>query len=392
MATPVKNALILSGGGARAAYQVGVLKALTEILPATAHNPFPIICGTSAGAINALYIASHPGTLREAVLQLESLWRSLQPELIYKTALGSLLKSLARLGVSLFNEGVGAHRPLALLDNSPLRQLLHDCIRFEGIEQSIACGDLEAVAVTATGYTSGHSVSFFEAASGVLGWQRHRRIGSPTRLTLDHLMASAAIPTIFPAVKLNREYFGDGALRQTAPISPALHLGANRLFIIGVSGNRNPEHWYRRKVVRHSPSMAQIMGHLFSSAFIDALEGDIEHMERINELLALIPDQLRNQCQLPLRPVESMIISPSEAVDSIAGRKIRYLSSSLRFALRAVGATTKGGGATAASYLLFAPPFCGTMIDLGYKDTLWERSAIEQFFQLQACQRDDAYA
>jgi len=392
MASPNKNALILSGGGARAAYQVGVLKALTEILPATAHNPFPIICGTSAGAINALFIASHPGTLRESVSQLEQLWRSLSPDLVYKTAFGSMVKSFVRLGLSLFNEGVGAHRPLSLLDNGPLRQLLHDCIRFEGIDDSIANGDLEAVAVTSTGYTSGHSVSFFQAKPGIAGWQRHNRIGSPTRLTLDHIMASAAIPTIFPAVKLNREYFGDGALRQTAPISPALHLGANRLFVIGVSGNRNPEQWHRQKPVRHSPSMAQIMGHLFSSAFIDAIEGDIEHMQRINELLALIPDQERTRSQLHLRPVESMIISPSKAVDSIAGRKIRYLSPSLRFALRTVGATAKGGGATAASYLLFAPAFCGTMIDLGYKDTMWERGAIEQFFQLQACQRDDAYA
>ncbi|HEY5718448.1 MAG TPA: patatin-like phospholipase family protein, partial [Motiliproteus sp.] len=296
------------------------------------------------------------------------------------------------LGMSLLNEGVGANRPIALLDNTPLRQLLHDCIRFDQIEQSINNGDLEAVAVTSTGYTSGHSVSFFQAKEGVNGWHRHRRIGTRTELSLDHLMASAAIPTIFPAVKLNREYFGDGALRQTAPISPALHLGANRLFIIGVSSNRNPESWYRRKVVKHSPSMAQIMGHLFSSAFIDALEGDVEHMERINELLALIPAQVRAQHNIPLRPVESMIISPSEAVDSIAGRKIRYLSPSLRFAMRTVGATAKGGGATAASYLLFAPSFCGTMIDLGYKDTLWERAAIEQFFHLYACQRDDAYA
>ncbi|WP_210395254.1 patatin-like phospholipase family protein [Motiliproteus sediminis] len=387
-----KNALILSGGGARAAYQVGVLKALTEILPGSAHNPFPIICGTSAGAINALYIASHPGTLRESVLQLENLWRSLMPDLIYKTSAAALIKSLSRLGFSLLNEGVGRNRPLSLLDNSPLRQLLHDCIRFEGIDDCIAAGDLEAVSITATGYTTGQSVSFFQAAPGIRGWQRHRRIGTPVALTLEHLMASSAIPTIFPAVKLNREYFGDGALRQTAPISPALHLGANRLFIIGVSSNRNPEQWVRRQPLRHSPSMAQIMGQLFSSAFIDALEGDIEHMERINELLALIPDKLRDASGLQLRPVESMIISPSEAVDKIAGRKIRYLSSSLRLALRTVGATAKGGGATAASYLLFAPAFCGALIDLGYKDTMWERSTIEHFFQLHNCQRDDAYA
>ncbi|WP_207061047.1 patatin-like phospholipase family protein [Motiliproteus sp. SC1-56] len=376
----MKNALILSGGGARAAYQVGVLKALAEILPEDAHNPFPIICGTSAGAVNALALASNPEHFRQSVADLEQIWRNLTPGSIYRADTPALLGGLARLGASLFNEGVGRKRPLALLDNAPLRMLIEKTVHFDNLEPAIQRGDLEAVCVTAMGYSSGESVSFFQGHPQLQGWRRHRRVGSPSQLNSDHLMASSAIPTVFPTVRINREYFGDGALRQLAPISPALHLGAERVFVVGVSGNRNPLRWGRRRPIRHSPSMAQIMGHMFNSAFIDSMESDIEHLDRINSLLALIPEQARQAQNIHLRPVDSMIISPTEPLDRIAGRKIRYLSRSLRFFLRAVGATAKGGGATAASYLLFTPQFCESLIELGYRDTMWEREAIERFF------------
>ncbi|MEH6628228.1 MAG: patatin-like phospholipase family protein [Motiliproteus sp.] len=374
----MKNALILSGGGARAAYQVGVLKALAEILPADAHNPFPIICGTSAGAINALALASHPENFRQAVVDLERVWRSLTPEQIYLSSLPALGGSLLRLGASLFNEGAGRSRPLALLNNSPLREWIDKTIQFENIEKAITNGDLEAVCVTAMGYSSGESVSFFQGHPRLTKWRRVRRVGFPCRLNADHLLASSAIPTVFPSVFISREYFGDGALRQLAPISPALHMGADRIFVIGVSGNRNPVHWRRKPLPKHSPSMAQIMGHMLNSAFVDSLEGDIEHLDRINELLKLIPDEVREEALL--RPVDNLIISPSEPLDRIAGQKIRYIPPMLRFLLRTVGATAKGGGATAASYLLFTPSFCGTLIDLGYKDAIWEREGIERFF------------
>ncbi|RDE24196.1 patatin-like phospholipase family protein [Motiliproteus coralliicola] len=377
---PVKRALILSGGGARAAYQVGVLKALAQILPADAPNPFPIICGTSAGAINALSLACHTGNFSEAVSDLEQIWQNLTPSQIYRADLWSLIRGGTRLAASLFNEGVGRHQPLALLDNRPLRQLIEDRIQFNQIDIGIAQGQLEAVSVTAMGYSSGESVSFYQGSTQIDSWKRHRRNGCACKLRADHLMASSAIPTIFPTVHINREYFGDGALRQLAPISPALHLGAERVFVIGVSGNRNPQHWIRRRRTRHSPSMAQIMGHLLASAFIDSLEGDIERLERINELIDLVEPDKRAEQGLPLKKVDSLIISPTKELDKIAGRKIRYLPRTLRFFMRAVGATAKGGGATAASYLLFAQPFCQELIDLGYKDTMWERDSIERFF------------
>lgn len=377
-----QRALVLSGGGARAAYQVGVLQALAEILPDPSPNPFPIICGTSAGAINALALASHQGSFQESVATLAKIWRQLLPGDIYKHRWTDLLRGLSLLGLSLFNEGVGRQRPLSMLDNRPLWQLLGHSIRFELLDQSIASGRLKAVAVTAMGYSSGESVTFFQGAPELEGWRRYRRVGSPARLKLEHLLASSAIPTIFPAVRINREYFGDGALRQLAPISPALHLGAESLFIIGVSSNREyRKEPQKRRLVRHSPSMAQIVGQLFNSAFIDALEGDLEHLERINELVDMVPEEKLKAAGLPLRRVDNRVISPSRAVDNIAGRKVRYLPKGLRLFLRAIGATSKGGGATAASYLLFHQSFIRELMELGYQDTMWEKDRLTGFFQ-----------
>jgi NTE family protein len=373
------NALILSGGGARAAYQVGVLQALADILP-NLHNPFPIICGTSAGAINATAMAAHKGEFRQAALALAETWRTLEVDKVFRSRALDLMSGLFKVGVSVFNEGVGRDRPLALLDNSPLRQLLTDVIPFDNIEQRITEGQLRAISITAMSYSSGESVSFFQGAPDLQPWRRARRLGRPTRLTVDHLLASSAIPTIFPAVYLDREYFGDGAMRQVAPISPALHLGADRLFVIGVSANRSPSHWGKSKVPpRHSPSMAQIIGQMFNSAFIDALEGDLEHVERVNALLALI-DKDRCQQTDHLRSVETLVISPSKPLDKIAGRRVRDLPAGLRFFLRQTGATARGGGSAVASYLLFSHGYCNELMELGYQDAMWEREAIEKFF------------
>ena len=375
----MKTALILSGGGARAAYQVGVLQALADILPAGCENPFPIICGTSAGAINAVALASHKGNFKEAADGLANMWKNLDIGQVYLHGWSDLLKGIGYIGLSLFNEGVGRRRPLSLLDNGPLWNLLGSKIQFENLHSAIDSGKLLAVSVSATGYTSGQSVSFFQGHPDLQGWSRYRRSGVATQLRLEHLLASSAIPTIFPAVRIHREYFGDGALRQLAPLSSALHLGAEALFVIGVSGNTSAKA-KRRVPSRHSPSMGQIVGHLFNSAFVDALEGDLEHMQRMNELLNLIPEETRRDQGIILRPVANMTISPSLPIDSIAGRNVRYLPDSLRFFLRAIGATAKSGGATAASYLLFANEFITQLIELGRQDTLVEAENIRAFF------------
>lgn len=375
------NALILSGGGARAAYQVGVLQAVSDILPHL-KNPFPIISGTSAGAINAAALAAHPGTFNRSAHDLADTWRSLEINHVFYTDWARLTWGGTRVLASLAHERFRSKTPIALLDNSPLRELLSSVINFKNIQKKINRGALEALSITALGYNSGESVSFFQGQPSLRGWRRYRRVGTPSKITVEHLMASSAIPAVFPTVKLSKEYFGDGAMRQMAPISSALHLGADRVFIIGVSGNRAVGPWgHAGKFVppKQPPSMAQILGQMMNAAFIDALEGDIEHLERINELLRLVDEGEKHKAGY-LREVDTLIISPTKRLDRIAGRKIKSLPRSLRFFMRNTGATAKAGGAAAASYLLFSHEYCHELLELGYQDAMWEREKIERFF------------
>ncbi|AOS97685.1 Patatin-like phospholipase [Microbulbifer aggregans] len=378
--THQSSALVLSGGGARAAYQAGVLKALAELTPESNPNPFQIICGTSAGAVNALLLASHPGSFREAVDTLCNLWLDLTVDSIYRSSWRSLLGNIFTITGSLFHQGVSRQRPLALLDNSPLRALIEEAIKFPNVQRNIDEGRLRAVCVNAMSYNKGESVSFFQGAQELKEWRRFRRYGTRAEITADHLMASSAIPALFATVKIGDDYFGDGAVRQLAPISPALHLGANRVFVVGVSDNRSPVHWgkKRSKAPRHSPSLAQIGGQLFNAAFIDSLEGDLEHLDRVNLLLDSVHEKELTGLS-PLRPVESAVIEPSQSLDRLAGRKVRYLPPAVRWLFRSTGATTAGGGASAASYLLFEKPFLGELIELGYQDAMWEQNKLREF-------------
>ncbi|MFZ5653572.1 MAG: patatin-like phospholipase family protein [Pseudomonadota bacterium] len=371
------TALVLSGGGARAAYQVGILHALAQLLPAGTHNPFPIICGTSAGAINALSIASHPGPLRQRVASLLRVWRSLRPDQVYRTDAVGVLRNSAGLAASLVWGGYVPCKTVALLDNAPLRRLLERHIRFRHIDEALAGGELDAVCVTAMHYGSGQSVSFFQGRQEP--WTRNRRRGERAGLSIDHLLASAAIPLLFPAVRIGDSYYGDGALRQLRPLSPALRLGADRLFVIGVSDN--PLHRPRELPARHPPSVGEILGHMLNSAFIDSIEGEIEGLETINQLTReLAVPVVRDG--MPLRPIETLCISPSQPLDRIAADHIHELPRSLRLFLRSIGATAEGGGASAASYLLFEPGFCRRLIALGHADAMAQRQRIAAFFRL----------
>lgn len=373
------TALILSGGGARAAYQVGVLKAVARILPRQIHNPFPVISGTSAGAINALAIASNAGTLRYRVRRLECIWRQLEAHNIYRTDVLGVLKNSLKVGFSLLNQGYGPRKPLALLDNSPLRALLQQEISFRHIDEAIASGHLRAIAINAMDYQSGQSVAFFQGHTRIPEWRRARRIGVRCGLTINHLMASAAIPTLFPAVKIDQPYYGDGAMRQQKPLSPALKLGATRLFVIGVSDN--PTGKEQPAPPLHQPSIAQIVGHLLNSAFIDSVESDLETLHTINKLIdSLSEEEIRQHHLAPLRKVDCLTITPSQPIDAIASEYIDKLPRSVRLFLRLTGATARGGGASAASYLLFQPDFCRELIRLGLCDALAQEDQIREFF------------
>ncbi len=374
--------LILSGGGARAAYQVGVLAAIADLLPNEAHNPFPVIVGTSAGAINAVGLACGALHFGEAIRRLTKVWQGFHTDQVYRSDWPGVLRQAARfVGHSLL--GLGDELPVALLDNAPLGELLERELDFTGISAAVRQRQLRAVAVTAFGYDSGQAVTFYQGRATIDPWVRHRRVGVPTRLALRHLLASAAIPLVFPPVKVNREFFGDGAVRQSAPISPALHLGATRVLVVGVSGNPHLQREGRgRARVQSSkpPTLAQISGHMLNSTFIDSLEGDIELLERINQMSSLVPQDRRSNA-LGMRPVDVLVISPSRPVDEIAARHRHELPAAVRLFLRGPGAT-RASGAGVISYLLFESGYCNELIELGYQDAMAQQAELRAFLEL----------
>ncbi|MCY1424891.1 hypothetical protein D9M71_406600 [compost metagenome] len=272
---------------------------------------------------------------------------------------------------------------MALLDSSPLRHLLNQNLDMSGIGHALEQQHLHAVAVTAFGYESGQAVTFYQGRGAIDPWLRHRRIGLPTRLSVEHLLASSAIPLLFAPVKLGEEYFGDGAVRQSAPISPALHLGASRVLVVGVSGNpqRPVEGEPRPRIFSgQQPSLAQIGGHLLNSTFIDSLEDDIELLQRLNHLSHLMPEHLERR-RLGLAPVDVLVVAPSQPLDEIAARHRRELPAALRLFLRGPGAT-KTSGAGVLSYLLFEAGYCSELIELGRRDALAKRRELCNFLGL----------
>ncbi|MEH6568686.1 MAG: patatin-like phospholipase family protein [Halioglobus sp.] len=374
----MKPALVLSGGGARGAYQVGVLKAIADLHPKHAHNPFSIISGTSAGAVNAVALAASANNFRLAVKKVEKIWSSLHVDKVYKAGAWDLLRGLGRLVGSLFNQGIGRGRPLALFNNEPLRELLNHTIQFKNIQKRIDKGYLDAVGVSATGYTSGESVTFFQGLGEIKKWRQGRRVGVPSELNVSHILGSSAIPAILPAEQISREYFGDGALRQLAPISPAIRMGADRVLVIGVSGNAT--HVPKREQETHSPSLAQMVGHIFNSAFIDSLEHDLDTLTKINDLVGYVQNENPHNAPGNLRNIDLLVIYPSMEFDDIAAKHIKDLPRAMRIAMNLIGATKRGGGTSLASYLLFEKEFCKELIECGYRDAMAQRESILQFF------------
>ena len=376
--TGPRTALILTGGGARAGYQVGVLKAIRELLPEPRRNPFPILCGTSAGALNAASMAAAAEDFGAGVDNLLNIWENFSAEQVYRADPVSMGISGARWVSTLALGWLTRSAPRSLLDNSPLRGLLSDSLDFSRIAQAIECGVLHSVSITCSGYSSGQSVSFFQGRTDIEAWRRSQRVGAPAELSLDHLMASSAIPFIFPAVHINREWFGDGSMRQVAPVSPAIHLGADKILVIG-AGRMADENARPRAEVY--PSLAQIAGHALSSIFLDSMSVDLERMSRINNTLSLIPEDVRRENGMSLRPIEVLTIAPSQRLDHLAARHAKALPWPVRVMLRGIGAMNQNGGAL-TSYLLFERPYTRALIDLGYADTLARRGEVLQFLDL----------
>lgn len=375
-----KVGLVLTGGGARAAYQVGVLRAIAELLPDKTRNPFPIICGTSAGAINAASIAVSANNFAEGVGRLEEVWSNFHVDQIYRSDLMGVIHNTLRCMLSLVSSEYGQHNPISLLDNAPLEALLKNRFSFRTIQHCIRSGSLHALGLTAWGYTSGQSVTFYQAAREVLPWKRAQRLGLPVEIGVEHLMASSSIPFIFPAVKLNREFFGDGSMRQLAPISPALHLGADKVLIIGVRKPVTDEP--KRISASGYPPFAQIAGHALNSIFVDSLDVDLERLLRINETLKLIPPEAFKANNISLRPIEAMMIAPSEGINEIAQKYAHTLPWIMRYLYRAIGAMGPNGS-TLLSYVLFEVPFCRDLIELGYNDTMQQKDELLKFIGVQ---------
>ena len=376
-----RTGLILTGGGARAAYQVGVLMAIAELLPRNAHNPFPVICGTSAGALNAATLAVNAQNFRKGVRYLNNIWKNFHANQIYRTdALGVFMNTaLWAAGIMLSGLGINKLRKTSLLDNSPLVELLEEVMPYEKIQENIDAGLIHALSITASGYGSGQSVTFYQGASGITPWQRARRVGVPAQIQSKHLLASSALPFFFPATQINREYFGDGSMRQIAPISSSLHLGATRLLIIGVTANGAVEQPSRSEIGDY-PSLAQIAGHALNGLFLDSMEVDLERMRRINNLVAIMPEEMSKRADF--KKIDVLVIKPSQPIEKIAERYIGEFPWTIRVLLRLIGAAHRSG-ATLISYLLSEGRFCRALIDLGYRDAMERREEILHFLDVQ---------
>ncbi len=368
--------LVMSGGGARAAYQVGVLQGIARMLPHDVPNPFPIICGTSAGALNAAGLAANATNFNSAVAHLVRVWGTLRVNNVYRSDFVGVIKNSAHWLAALFATGFTRSQHVSLLDNAPLKALLERTADFSKIQVAIDAGHLDAVSITASGYGSGQSISFYQGRESFAPWTRARRSGCRAEIGLAHLLASSAIPFVFPPVPINGEYFGDGSIQQLAPVSPALHLGADRVLVIGVG--KPPNQSYQPAGQPTYPSLAQIAGYILDSIFLDGLEMDLERLQRINQTIRLVPPETIQHKGLALRPVEALVIAPSQRLEPIAAQYAHHLPPTIRFFMRGIGAM-KRGGANVLSYLLFDRAYCRALMRLGYQDATAKTDEILKF-------------
>lgn len=389
--------LLLMGGGARTAYQAGVVAAIGEIVDGANGMPFDQIVGTSAGAVNGAYLAANAGRWPDAATELVELWRGLTPGRVYSTEWLDWYLRGARWVSWLAMPRLMRSRPESLLDNAPLRATLRESIDVGAIEAAIDSGALDYFGVSASSYTSGRHVVFYRCGRALPPWSRPGRVAVAARIGIDHLVASAALPFVFAPVPLSIEdgieYFGDGTMRQLAPLSPLIHAGAGRILAIGVAPGERAGLFEaggaRPGTDPGKPTLAQIAGHALASIMFDALPADAERLQRANQALALIPAKLRRD--FPFRPVDILTLGPSRPIEELALEHIRDLPARVRAFLRTFGGTEQNGMAL-ASYLMFESSFTDELIALGRADALERADEIRRFFGCDGSQQHISHA
>jgi NTE family protein len=393
--------LVLTAGGARGAYQAGVLKRIGEI-PALRDrpSPFPIVAGASAGAINGTAVAGYSARFREGTQLLAKLWGQLGARQVYRTDLLSLGRNGMRLLLDVALGPIfGAGRLQSLVDTAPLRAFLAAELPMAGISESIRNGHLYALAITATGYHSGKAFTFIQGKAGHALWTKSRRVALPVTLGVEHIYASAAIPLVFPPAPIvvagATAYFGDGALRLVTPLSPAIRLGAERVFAIGVRNQDAADDLLRTELAAdadvaeararlRSPPLSQVCGVFMNAIFLDHLDADVDHLRRMNELVAGYQGTRQDRAQVPsrisepMRVIEPLIVSPSEDLAMIAKSLQHRMPRAVRYLMDALG-TPDAQSADLTSYLLFDAKFTQALIDIGYHDAGKRIDEIEEF-------------
>ncbi|AZG35541.1 MULTISPECIES: patatin-like phospholipase family protein [Shewanella] len=371
----VSTALVLGGGGARAAYQIGVLKALVQFYPRNHNVPFDIICGTSAGAINATSLATHASCFHLGIKKLDWVWRHFETHKVYRASIPQVLRHLGRMAIKGLQDDKVSTDAASLLDNQPLRELLDKLIDFKRIDRNISNDALKAISVDASSYNNSRSYSFYQGNKHIENWQSAKRSGIRSLLNTEHLLASSAIPMVFPSIKLNQAYYCDGSVHQLSPLSSPVHLGANKIFVI----NLESPHKNVPIEFEYHPKTATIGGHLLDTIFSDTLNSDLERLQRENQTLSFMSKEGRDS--LNLRHIETLVIKPSQDLSRIADRFYDDMPFAIKILLKFFG-INRQSDSSIVSYLLFEKSYTTTLIDLGYQDAMDRIDEIKQFFDI----------